>query len=476
MSDVQQPSAESGWNLRALIAKNPTVWLVSALAVVFLLLATAALSLGLASSSAPTAVVVTPTSTSTAKPGRVQPAGLSPASRLRTCSVSGAAADPDLGNLAASVISATTGELLFDRSGASPQSPAGVLQLLTAATAIATLGPGATLSTKVMDGTAPGSIVLVGGGDATLSTTSNSVYDDAPLLSDLATAAMEKYTIAHPDVPITSVILDASLWDPADNWDPSWPVSERTEGYQPFVTALMVDGDRADPTRLISPRGDDPVTRAGEAFVAAAGLTDVVLSNGTANGSTVLAEVSSQPVATLVSQMLMTSDNALAEMLVRASSLKKGLGGSSSSVQEVVRGTLAGLGMTGTDVLVIKDGSGVSANNAVPPAFVAQLMVKVRAGDAGLGAVHDGLPVGGDSGDLSDRFTGDNATAGAATLAKSGWIYHERSLAGTVTASDGIALTFAFYGLGDAISFDTREALDSLVAAVYDCGNNLSNN
>jgi len=30
--------------------------------------------------------------------------------------------------------------------------------------------------------------------------------------------------------------------------------------------------------------------------------------------------------------------------------------------------------------------------------------------------------------------------------------------------------------MGEAISFDTREALDTLTTAAYNCGNNLSNN
>lgn len=476
MSDVQQPPSSSSGGIRALIEKHPMAWLVSALALVFVLLGTGAVALGLSSAPATTAAVIAPTATPTSKPGRVQPAGLPPARQLRTCSVGAAASDPLLGDLAASVMDATTGDVLFDRSGASPQSPAGALQLLTAATAIATLGADATLSTKVVDGTTPGSIVLVGGGDATLSTTPDSVYTGAPLIADLATEAMAKYAIAHPDVPVTSIILDSSLWDPTDRWDPSWPTSERTDGYQPFITALMVDGDRADPTQLVSPRGEDPIVRAGQAFAAAAGLPDAQFSPGTATGSTVLAEVTSQPVSTLVTQMLMNSDNTLAEMLARSSSLKQGLDGSSSSLQESVRGALTGLGMSGTDVLVIKDGSGESANNAVPPVFISQLMVTIRNGDGGLGGLLDALPVGGVSGDLADRFTADNAAAGAQTQAKSGWIFRERSLAGTVTAADTAALTFAFYGLGDAITFDTRQALDSLVAAVYACGSNLSNN
>lgn len=476
MSEPQQPQDERSGGIRALVAKHPTAWLASALAVVFVLLGTGAVFLGLSSSAKTPAAVIPPTSASSAKPDRVQPAGLAPASRLRTCSVATAAADPLLGSLAASIVDATTGETVFDRSGTSPQSPAGALQLLTAATAMTTLGADATLSTKVIDGTTPGSIVLIGGGDATLSTSPDSVYPGAPLIADLATMAMSRYAQAHPGVPITSIILDASLWDPADKWNPSWPTSERTDGYQPFITALMVDGDRADPTLLVSPRGEDPIARAGQAFATAAGLTGVKFSQGKATGTTVLAEVTSQPVSTLVNQMLMNSDNALAEMLARSSSLKKGLGGSSASLQDVMRGALSDLGIPGTDALVIKDGSGESGNNAVPPVFIAQLMVKVRGGDGRLGVIMDALPVGGVSGDLADRFTGKNAAAGAETHAKSGWIFRERSLAGTVTAADAAALTFAFYGTGEAISFETRQALDTLVAAVYACGNNLSNN
>ena len=477
MRDAQPPHEKSRGGIRTVVAGHPTAWLITALALAFVLLGTGAMFLGVSRAPATSAAVVVPTSVSTAKPARVQPDTTEPAVRLRTCSVGAAAADPLLGTLAASVVDATTGATLFDRSGTSPQSPAGALQLLTAVTAVVTLGPGATLSTKVVDGTAPGTIVLVGGGDVTLSTSSDSVYTGAPLMSDLASKAMKKYAAAHPGVPITSVILDSTLWDPTDRWNASWPTSERTDGYQPFITALMVDGDRADPTQLVSPRGDDPIVRAGQAFAAAAGLTGVTFAPGAATaGSTVLAEVTSQPVSALVSQMLMYSDNAIAEMLARSSSLEQGLGGSSGSVQAVVRSAMDGLDMTGTEALIIEDGSGESANNEVPPVFIARLMVKINNGDGGLDVVLDGMPVGGASGDLAERFRGDNAAAGSATRAKSGWILHERSLAGSVTTADGAALTFAFYGLGDAITFDTRESLDTLVAAMYRCGNNLSNN
>ena len=70
-----------------------------------------------------------------------------------------------------------------------------MLKILTAAAALAILGPDARLTTKVYKGAEPGSIVLVGGGDPTLNAGSKTVYDGAPTLADLAAqtkAAWEK--------------------------------------------------------------------------------------------------------------------------------------------------------------------------------------------------------------------------------------------------------------------------------------------
>ena len=57
-----------------------------------------------------------------------------------------------------------------------------------------------------------------------------------------------------------------------------------------------------------------------------------------------------------------------------------------------------------------------------------------------------------------------------------GWITNERSLGGVINAADGTPLAFVFYALGDVISSDTKQALDTLATAAYTCGDNLSNN
>ena len=469
-SSSARPRKPSSGGLRGLVAKHPTAWLASVLGVVFLLLATGAVFAGISAGSGG-ASAVTPTESNA--PPRVQPSAIPAGSILRTCSVSSqAAAVP---GLAASVVNVATGEVLFDRNGTTPASPGPVTKILTAAAAIQALGASTQLSTKVVLGSSPGTIVLVGGGDPTLSTTSNSFYEGAPLMDDLAVAAMTKYDELYPTTPVTQIVLDSTMWDPADNWESSWPTSLRSQGYLPFITALMVDGARSDPTQAVSSRSSDPIARAGEAFAAAAGLGGgVTFSRGSALGTTVLAEVKSQPISTLVAQMLEWDDDTLAEMLARVVAKTSGLNGGTSSAGQALAGTVGAFTIVPVPTLNIKDGSGESPLSTVAPQFIAQVLALAKTDGMGLGVVYSSLSEAG-SGELSGRFTGANTVPDGAILAKAGTIDNQRSLAGVANSADGTSLAFAFYAIGDG-SNATRDAVETLATAVYACGNNLSNN
>ena len=480
--EVQKPTPRKG--LSGLIAKHPTAWLTGALAVVFLMLGTGAVFAGAAVGSsgaeADAGTVAEPdaaptaSATPTADPGRSVPASLPAATRLRTCSVAGPASDGRLMNFKGYVMNASTGEVLFSREGEVPNRTGSVMKVLTASAALSALGPDYRLTTKVVAGATPNSIVLVGGGDPTLSAVGSSVYAGAPKIADLAAKAKAAHDAAYPGTPITEVVLDASYWNPADKWDPIWKRTEQTIGYHSEVTALMVDGDRADPSRNTSPRSTDPVGRAGAAFVAALGLPGVTTSVGTASSSTVLAEVQSQPVSSLIPFMLLTSDNTLAEMLARVISVKSGFGGSAASLQQAIPAALKGYGVP-VDALTIKDGSGLSEASAVPPEYVAKLMVKILAGGQNLSIVYNALPVSGKSGSLASRFTGANAVARGAVIAKTGWIDTAYTLGGVIKAADGTPLTFAFYAIGNGIKDNAKAAIDTLATSVYSCGDNLAN-
>jgi D-alanyl-D-alanine carboxypeptidase/D-alanyl-D-alanine-endopeptidase (penicillin-binding protein 4) len=94
-----------------------------------------------------------------------------PAQAASSCSISGLANDSRLASFSGSVTNLDTGKVVFSRSGTKAKRTASVLKLLTATAAIKVLGPDYRLTTKVVAGKKKGTIVLVGGGDATLSRT-----------------------------------------------------------------------------------------------------------------------------------------------------------------------------------------------------------------------------------------------------------------------------------------------------------------
>ncbi|WP_236713590.1 D-alanyl-D-alanine carboxypeptidase [Rathayibacter tanaceti] len=145
----------------------------------------------------------------------------------------------------ARVVDAATGEVLFDRGGATPSRTASALKILTAASALAVLGPDTRIATTVVRGAEPGTVVLVGGGDLTLTrlpSGQESTYAGAAHLDDLA-AQVEAAREADPataGTPITRLVLDASLYS-GESWQPSWNRTEQVDGYMPEITALQVD-------------------------------------------------------------------------------------------------------------------------------------------------------------------------------------------------------------------------------------------
>ena len=478
-------AAKRSGGLGSVFGKHPRAWLFGALGVAFVLLGTGSVFAGMAFASSR---VTAPTAAATTAPPRPTPSAIPTASRLRTCSVAGPAADPRLMTLTGSVVRFDTGEVLWDHGASTPASTGSTLKLLTASAAVSVLTPDFQIATDVVDGSVPGTIVLVGHGDATLSALpvgQQSVYAGAPKLSDLATQTVTAYAALHPGVPINQVILDASYWNPADNWNSSVKASERTQGYLSLTTALQVDGDRSDPAKQTSPRSTDPIGRAGAAFIAALQSADpggvvagsVATSTGSATSSAAqLGEVKSQPVRTLISQMLLTSDNTLGEMLARVVSKVSGLDGSLASLQQAIPGALSASFQIPATGLKIVDGSGESANNQVPPATMTGLLRLIQAGSFNLDVVAAGLSIAGKTGSLASRFTGANAIARGHVAAKVGWIDTEYSLAGTITAADGTVLEFTFYAIGAGIKSNAQATLDTLTTAVFSCGGNLANN
>ena len=398
-----------------------------------------------------------------------------------TCSVASLVADTKLGTFSGVVINPATNEVLFDRDAAKPAATASVLKLFTAAAALTTLGTNYVVDTKVFaDPDNPGTIILVGGGDPTLSATGvgkQSVYQNAPKLTDLA-IKVNAWATAN-NVVISKIVLDNTLFDggsEASKWDPSWPTTELTLGYQSQVTALQVDGDRANPYAETSARSTTPVMNAGKKFkyaLGAAAKAAKVVEGVKPSNAIEVAKVSSQTIDKWIKHMLLVSDNTQAEYLARLVSLKLGYTGSLASVQMAIKKSLASTNIDLSNV-VIKDGSGESPDTAVSPATVAQLLTLVLNGYGDFDVINQALPVAHESGSLAARFGGKNLDAAGKIRAKTGWIDHGYTLAGIIQSKDSTNLVFAFYALGD-VKASAKDALDNLATAVYRCGITLSN-
>ncbi|MGN6204247.1 D-alanyl-D-alanine carboxypeptidase/D-alanyl-D-alanine-endopeptidase [Humibacter sp.] len=471
------------------IRNNPRTSLIAAVAVGVVVLSGLSFGIGAATSPAraDSAMALTKASaTPTAKPTvRPIPSPAPSASKIRTCSVASYAGDGGFGTLEAQVMNASTGEVLFDRNGSNPAPTASVLKMLTAAAAFSVLGPDYRVPTTVVKGSQPGQVVVIGGGDVTLTrlpTGEQSFYTNAPHLDDLANQVKQAWASdpSNAGQPITSLVVDTSLYS-GPVWLPSWDEHEErvVEGSTPYMTSFMVDGDRNDPTAVESPRSTDPVGRAANALADDLG-GNVSISQGTAPaGAKQLGQVLSQPVSALAEQALTYSDNTIMEELARLVAIKTGAGNSFSAINA---GTLKGLQAYGIseDGLYFADGSGLSADNKVPASYLTQFLVKVLNRQGSLGDIYDGMPIAGKTGTLGpgyDRFDGSfSSNAVGHVNAKTGWINTSRTLAGVIHAKDGTDLTFAIYALNYGSDNAALNAIDNLTTAFYECGNNLSNN
>ena len=368
--------------------------------------------------------------------------------------------------LSAEVVDVATGTTLLDTDAADPGTPASTTKLLTGLAALTTLGPGATIATTVVAGAVPGEVVLVGGGDPTLSTTSPSQsYPGAPTVADLAAQVQT----ALAGTAVTSVVVDDSLFT-GPLTATGWGSEDAPSTYAAPVTAAAVDGARVTPGS--TQRSGQPATDAGRALATALGVPGAPVTLGTAPaGAAVLGTVRSAPVERLVEQALTASDNLLAEVLARHVALSTGGEASFTGAAAAVTAAVTAAGFTTTG-LTLTDGSGLSASDKIP----ARLLVDVleAAADGSLpaaGALLSGLPIAGYTGTLTDRGDADPATAPGAVRAKTGTLSTTSALAGLVVTADGRLLAFALLADGTPGDVTAAEAaLDAVAAAMASCG------
>ena len=377
-------------------------------------------------------------------------------------------AAPALGSgVSAEVVDVATGESLYALDATGPSTPASTAKLLTAVAALTTLDPAGTLATTVVAGAAPGEVVLVGGGDVTLSRTAPSqTYPGAPTVAALA----EQVLAAMPaGTPVTRVVVDNSLYT-GPLTAAGWGTGDAPSSYAAPVTATAVDGARVSPGA--EARSGQPGLDAGSALADALGAPGATVSLGAApDGAETLGTVESAPIARLVEQSLSLSDNMLAETLARQVAIARGEPASFAGGATAV---LAALQEAGLDVsgVTLADGSGLSRQDQVPAAVLTDLVAGAADGSlAGAAPLLSGLPVAGYDGTLADRGDDDPVTGPGTVRAKTGTLNGVHSLAGTAVTADGRLLAFAVLADGaTGGELAAEAALDEVAAELARCG------
>lgn len=389
------------------------------------------------------------------------------------------ATTPDLGVFAASVTDAETGNVLWTMDPDKPMIPASNAKVLLSAAALLALPPDHRVTTRVMAGTAGNELVLVGGGDPTLTAQPDGkgYYENGPRLADLV------QQIRKTGRKFDTIVVDTSAYagpTMAKGWD---PVDIGGGSIAP-IESVMIDGGRLDPLVEYSPRTTTPALDAGRRLAQELGVDPGKTRIGNASpGAVEVAAVHSAPLRDRLRDMMVHSDDVLAETIGREIAAAAGAELSFDGTVTAMGTTLRAAGFD-TAGLTLHDTSGLSVDDLIPPRLLDRLVavaaLPYNAGaqatsgpDAGaadpLAALLDYLPVAGATGTLAERYTERNRAAAGWVRAKTGTLDVASSLVGYVLDNDGRVLTFALMS-NQRLPGASRPALDAFAAVLRNCG------
>jgi len=374
-------------------------------------------------------------------------------------------AGPELGSSVSALVVDGDGTPLFGQRQATPVVPASTLKLLTATAALEYLGPQTRLRTAVVEGSRPGALVLVGGGDATLVRRSPSGVEPTTGETPAAPASLRQLAratataLADQGRSVVRLAFDDSAFV-GPSVSPQWEPAYVTTGVVAPVTALMVDQGLVDVGSGSLARAEDPAQQAASVFQAelksfGIAVRGPVSSTEAPSTAEVIASVESPPVDLLVQRMLNESDNQLAEALGRLSATAAGRPASFSGAAATLRAAATGAGVPVTGLQAF-DASGLSRQDRVTVETLVGCLVAAVADDA-LRPMLVGLPVAGFSGTLVDRYRKLPSRQAAGLLrGKTGTLTGVTAEAGFVVSSDGGLRVFAV--VADRVPFDTDAA------------------
>lgn len=350
-----------------------------------------------------------------------------------------------------------------------PLRPASNVKLITASVALEVLGANFKYTTTIKGvvgagGVVQGNLYLVGGGDPVLDspwwTGPNQHY---PPINKTSPEALADQIKAAGVTSITgSVVGDATRYD-GELYPSSWASDVRFTDGGP-VSALLINDSRESATVAST----DPVV--GAATVLAALLTERGITVGTPSvagpapvDAPIITSIDSVPLPGILAEMLSTSDNSTAEMVLKEIGLAASGAGTREAGLAVLMSTMQTWGIP-TEGILLVDGSGLSDDDRMTCAALLKVLQHGSVADA----VGEGLAVGGAPGTtLYDAFLTGEPLSGV-IRAKTGTLTNladgttndgkpgAKSLSGFVPTEGGEVIEFSLLLNGQTIADPTQ--------------------
>ena len=363
--------------------------------------------------------------------------------------------DPKFSNaqLGLLIVNPETGDTLYSRNAGKLFMPASNQKIITAAVALAQLGPDYRYRTVIgkrgdlRDSTLTGDLIVIGRGDPTLS---DRVYGNAAqAMAAIAdsiharginrvTGALRQGGNAFPDsiygygwewddiggesgAPVDELLYNEGMVQRAarvGGRDTVISVATRTPGYvylSAMYSALAQRGVRID--KLIDLATDSLTQPYDTLYV-----------------------ITSPPMREILKHFLKPSQNQIGEALLKTLGLERTGMGTADAGAEVITSQLREWGVDSTGV-VVYDGSGLSRHDLVSPETIVKVLVAMQK-DTAFSVYYDAFPVAGVDGTIRSRMKGTPAESNL--RGKTGTIEFVRSLSGYVDTADGKRLVFSF--------------------------------
>ena len=302
---------------------------------------------------------------------------------------------PTLADPSVIVLDEKSGEVIFESSANSPRKPASVIKLVSAAAAYTYLTPTDSFTTSLWSGVDSKSVVIQGSLDPWIS------YDHKVAVK------MSRTSLERIEYNALSTIKDVN--------------SGSTKQTTIYYSNLYAQ-DVAHIEKFLKTRD------------ASISLKRVTQKQASALSGEYILGSTSPTLEKIIDWTLVWSDNLLAERIARLASAAAGNSFDDAGVAKTFTHLLTEMGIN-TANLVVKDASGLSKQNRMTARQVSQLLMVIYH-DPKFAPLVEGLPIGGVSGTLQNRFLDTAPEAVGLVRAKTGTLNGTTNLAGFVESGD----------------------------------------